>query len=255
MTFGPHGFFGYSPCAPLSPISASSPENRSLEGDNGKIMWWSTYEVDPPPSRNPLLTDIRSQLMERHGFWMSPHDSDGNRVFSSIIQLACGSVSSTTATISDKPILILPSYTTPHLPRWCTTSGKVFLLGDACHTMPPHSGQGVSCAIEDSLAIALLLGHFLSQRPTSTTTGELDLSDVLRNSAKAYEDIRKSRVESIVDRARKIGDFKRKQGKVQEWIRDWIMWVMCKLPESMMHDGLYGYNVGTEVEKYLGKII
>jgi hypothetical protein len=231
-------------------------------------MWWSTYEVDPPPSRNLPVKDIRRQLIERHGSWKSPYDSESDgQVFSSIIEFACGSDSDTN--FPDKHLLVLPTYTTPELPHWCSSSGKIVLLGDACHAMPPHSGQGVSCAVEDSLAIALLLEHFLSQRPTSPSTGSLDLGGALVNTAKAYEEIRMPRVRSILNWARKVGDQKRKMGKIQEWVRDWIMWIICmisclaflratyadglvvgKLPESIMHDGLFGYDVEAEVRRY-----
>ncbi|OBF20637.1 FAD-dependent monooxygenase [Mycobacterium sp. ACS4331] len=41
------------------------------------------------------------------------------------------------------------------LPRW--TTGRLALLGDAAHPMLPHLGQGANQAIEDALALAILL--------------------------------------------------------------------------------------------------
>jgi salicylate hydroxylase len=41
------------------------------------------------------------------------------------------------------------------LPRW--TNGRLTLLGDAAHPMLPHMGQGVNQAIEDAMALAVLL--------------------------------------------------------------------------------------------------
>ncbi|MBK8065578.1 MAG: FAD-dependent monooxygenase [Betaproteobacteria bacterium] len=38
------------------------------------------------------------------------------------------------------------------LPRW--TTGRVSLLGDACHSMVPYLGQGVNMAIEDGCVLA-----------------------------------------------------------------------------------------------------
>lgn len=41
------------------------------------------------------------------------------------------------------------------LPRW--TRGRLTLLGDAAHAMLPHMGQGANQAIEDGMALAVLL--------------------------------------------------------------------------------------------------
>jgi salicylate hydroxylase len=43
------------------------------------------------------------------------------------------------------------------LGRW--TSGRLTLLGDAAHPMLPHVGQGANQAIEDAVALAVLLSH------------------------------------------------------------------------------------------------
>ena len=41
------------------------------------------------------------------------------------------------------------------LPRW--THGRLTLLGDAAHPMLPHMGQGANQAVEDAMALAILL--------------------------------------------------------------------------------------------------
>merc|ERR1719512_77811 len=40
--------------------------------------------------------------------------------------------------------------------RW-TVSGKVVLIGDACHAMVPFFGQGCNCGFEDTLWLSRLL--------------------------------------------------------------------------------------------------
>jgi 2-polyprenyl-6-methoxyphenol hydroxylase-like FAD-dependent oxidoreductase len=221
MTFGPRGFFGYAP----STRSALEPS-----GDNGRkeIMWWSTYELPTPPERNMELTDIRKQLEDRHGSWTSPYDSRDTTIFQTIISTACGTETGDSSVIAaEKGVLVLPRYITPRLPRWCSSSGRIILLGDAAHAMPPDSGQGVSCAVEDALTIALLLKHYLGQWPTSTASGELDIAAVLKKTKQGYETLRMPRVHKILDRAKHTGNQKRESKWWEEKIRDWFIWIFC----------------------------
>ncbi|MDL5157901.1 FAD-dependent monooxygenase [Actinomycetospora termitidis] len=48
-----------------------------------------------------------------------------------------------------------PLLSQPHLTRW--TRGRVALIGDACHAMLPHHGQGANQSIEDAVVLAGLL--------------------------------------------------------------------------------------------------
>ena len=52
---------------------------------------------------------------------------------------------------------IWPFHTLPRLERWTSDSGRVVILGDAAHAIPPSAGQGVNQAFEDAYALALLL--------------------------------------------------------------------------------------------------
>jgi salicylate hydroxylase len=48
-----------------------------------------------------------------------------------------------------------PLLSQPPLTRW--TRGRVVLIGDACHAMLPHHGQGANQSIEDAVVLAGLL--------------------------------------------------------------------------------------------------
>lgn len=210
MTFGPHGFFGYSLCPTLANLETADPD----------IQWWSIYESATPPSRDEAHAAIHKQLLERHGRWKSPYDSPKNPVFESIINLGCGSVDNPDQ--RNDTLLVLPRYITPRIPQWCSPSGsgKILLLGDAAHAMPPDSGQGVSCAAEDAATIGLLLKYFHLKC-------ELGLADSLRKTAAAYEGVRMKRVWHILDVAKRSGNSKKKQSRLQEWIRDTVLWLIC----------------------------
>ena len=45
----------------------------------------------------------------------------------------------------------------PKLPSWTSATGRVVLVGDAAHAIPPSSGQGINQALEDVYALSLML--------------------------------------------------------------------------------------------------
>jgi 2-polyprenyl-6-methoxyphenol hydroxylase-like FAD-dependent oxidoreductase len=48
-------------------------------------------------------------------------------------------------------------HTVPKIDNWASKSGRVILLGDAAHAIPPSSGQGANQAFEDSYSLAVVL--------------------------------------------------------------------------------------------------
>lgn len=75
------------------------------------------------------------------------------------------------------------------LPTW--TNGRLTLLGDAAHPMLPHLGQGANQAMEDGMALAIILSQ----------TDNADVPAALV----AYEKLRRERVAEIVFGARQNG--------------------------------------------------
>lgn len=211
MTFGAQGFFGYSIASP------------NLDDEAATLMWWSTYEAADPPRPDAPLTEIHTQLIARHAAWKSPYDSPNTTVFKSIITLACQpEFSTSTGTAAENNILILPRYVLDPLPRWSSLSGtgRIILLGDAAHAMPPDAGQGVSCAAEDGVALALLLKHYYS-------TKRFHVKEALEQTATGYEEVRMGRVSKILEMAKRRGDNKKMKSWSQELLRDWMISLLC----------------------------
>ena len=71
------------------------------------------------------------------------------------------------------------------------TKGRLVLLGDAAHAMLPHLGQGANQAIEDGVAMAILLEGRTAR----------EIPDVLRQ----YEQLRRPRTDMIQAEARQNG--------------------------------------------------
>ncbi len=71
------------------------------------------------------------------------------------------------------------------------TQGRLALLGDAAHPMLPHLGQGANQAIEDGVALAVLLaGHGRASAPRAL---------------RSYEDLRRPRTAEVQQNARANG--------------------------------------------------
>ncbi|KAJ6591235.1 hypothetical protein DFH09DRAFT_1139071 [Mycena vulgaris] len=60
--------------------------------------------------------------------------------------------------------LIWPLFDRDPLDTWIHPSGKVALLGDACHPMLPYRAQGSAMAIEDAAVLGVLFSHITSRR-------------------------------------------------------------------------------------------
>jgi 6-hydroxynicotinate 3-monooxygenase len=77
-----------------------------------------------------------------------------------------------------------PLFTRPPLDRWY--EGRIVLLGDACHPMKPHMGQGANMAIEDGVVLARCLiacdGDAVASFPMYETTRFARASRVQRES-------------------------------------------------------------------------
>ncbi|KAK0464734.1 uncharacterized protein EV420DRAFT_1618490 [Desarmillaria tabescens] len=210
MTFSRNGFFGYALSLP-----ASTPVNQQ------QVMFWSTYEIDTPPSRDLPSEDIRAILIQKHDSWRSPYTG----AFRQIIDAAS---QPTTTDSRFTKWLVLPRYEIPHLPYWTSLHGtllgpatgaaRIILMGDAAHAASPDSGQGASMAFEDAQMLGLLLRHYLPH------------SDPLPKVAKAYEDMRIPRVGRILRIGRRQAEGKREISRFKAAVRDLFLWIMCTLP-------------------------
>jgi 2-polyprenyl-6-methoxyphenol hydroxylase-like FAD-dependent oxidoreductase len=237
MTFGAEGFFGYAPCNSDPSLGSPSLMSSQIKANKAlpygsKAMWWSTFSVDEPPkSTKPIDKEIiHAQLLERHSKWQDP-----------VIQkvLVDPAISVMTAT-----------FVTPKLSTW--TGDGIVLIGDAAHTLPSTSGQGVSQALEDAQALALLLSHYFRDPPTAERQQSPSSSSVktqIQAAITAFQSIRKPRVEHILDFSRRMSNRKKKMGPVGEWMTYFSMWALCTIFPGFMRRALGQWDVSAEIEK------
>jgi 2-polyprenyl-6-methoxyphenol hydroxylase-like FAD-dependent oxidoreductase len=110
------------------------------------------------------------------------------------------------------PAEIMPASAThalAHLPVW--HRGRMVVIGDAAHAPTPSSGQGASLAIEDAVVLAKCLRDLPHEQ-----------------AFRAYERLRRARVERIAKVAARINSSKA-AGPVARVVRDAVLPVIMKL--------------------------
>ena len=185
-------------------------------------------------------------MLARHRDWRSPYGSEAGTIYQQIINAGCRSENFTfdphtpgSSKIEDaRPgfdtqATVRFRYITPHFPSWSNATsetppngrGRIVLIGDAAHTVPPDSSQGASCVLEDVVPYSLLLSHYLSIAGTPSSDS---LGTPLERTARAYEELRKPRVHQIIDVAKRLRNAKRELGWFAQMVQDMSMWMFCK---------------------------
>lgn len=100
-------------------------------------------------------------------------------------------VSNAVSSILKNKINLWPFYVVPKLDTWVSKGGKVVIMGDAAHAIPPTAGQGVNQAFEDVYTFAGVIGALQKQ---STADSE-KRSDIL----KRWQAARQARIDKVLE--------------------------------------------------------
>lgn len=114
--------------------------------------------------------------------------------------------------LADMPIetlAIWPYYSVPRLEAWA--AGRVVVVGDAAHAIPPTAGQGASQALEDAVTFAALVGGFEG--------GEEGWAGVVGR----WQEYRQKRVDRVLALTMQLNNT-RLPAEEREKLRDGEMW-------------------------------
>ncbi|KIK60110.1 hypothetical protein GYMLUDRAFT_226184 [Collybiopsis luxurians FD-317 M1] len=228
-------------------LSLSSPPSDA----DPSVFWFTSIELSSPPARDTPPGDLKAILLGQYKDWKSPFDTPEQNLFAEVMSVSCSST-------RENSFLILPRWYTPPLPYFTSLHGlassssscgakgrgRIVLIGDAAHAMPPDAAQGVSLAVEDALVLALVLKHYLSTSKTE--------SEAIPQAAKSYEDIRLVRVNKILVNAKARQNRKKRATPIQQWVREKMVWMASFLPEWFMNDEIFAYDVEHQVATHLG---
>ena len=186
-TFTQNGLFGIGPCT----------------ADGDILFWFFSHEVAVP---------AKTYVTDREG-WEEHRKTEVEGFKTKLLEILkdirgewgswLKSVVRQTEAVGFYPVFRLPLGR-----KW--SRGRCLLLGDAAHAMQPHSGQGVSMALEDVFLLSRLL-----ETPTATLVGV----------AEKFDEIRRPRIEKFYKAAAKNGDGRRKSNPWVLWFRELVLWV------------------------------
>ena len=104
--------------------------------------------------------------------------------------------------IPNDQLHIWPFYQVPRLERWTSSRmpggfGRVAIVGDSAHALPPSSGQGVNQALEDVYLFALVLGRLLA-------SGRDASNEELERALFGWQSFRQARVDHVLELNRQM---------------------------------------------------
>ncbi|OAP60463.1 hypothetical protein AYL99_05465 [Fonsecaea erecta] len=125
----------------------------------------------------------------------------------------------------DKSSLTLwPYYKVPELSSWSSSSGRVLVIGDAAHAMPPTGGQGAAMAFEDALTLADTLALVDNKKEQEPAVNDQPREGP-RLLVQQWQTSRKDRVKKILAFTSKGGDMRKSSPSTfRQIIKEWLMW-------------------------------
>ncbi|KAF2102295.1 FAD/NAD(P)-binding domain-containing protein [Rhizodiscina lignyota] len=92
-------------------------------------------------------------------------------------------------------LAIWPFHAVPKINKWFSDAGRVVIMGDAAHAIPPTAGQGANQAFEDSYSLAFLI---------KSLSPDIDLTTALAN----WQHYRQSRVDQVLQLSDKMNNLR-----------------------------------------------
>lgn len=100
-------------------------------------------------------------------------------------------VSNAVSNIPKDKINLWPFYVVPKLDTWVSKGGKVVIMGDAAHAIPPTAGQGVNQAFEDVYTFAGVTGALEKKNDTDVARQRIAL--------KRWQAGRQARIDKVLE--------------------------------------------------------
>ncbi len=130
-------------------------------------------------------------------------------------------VQSALENIHTDSFIIWPFYIVPRIEKWISEAGRVIIMGDAAHAIPPTAGQGANQAFEDAYTLAMLLSKI---ETPSSGLGSKDIT--IEKAINFWQSMRQERVDQVIQLTSQLNNMrlptaeKEKLDKESVWHED-----------------------------------
>jgi 2-polyprenyl-6-methoxyphenol hydroxylase-like FAD-dependent oxidoreductase len=184
---------------------------------SGEIWWFA----NPPSPRELTRDELASMTTEQWKQRLVDLFRDDATPAVEIIRATTGELRASNA------------YDMPSVPMW--RRRPMVIIGDAAHAAQPSSGQGASMAIEDAVVLAACLRDLPNPE----------------QAFRAYEQLRRQRVERVVAQGAKSSSYKA-PGPLGRQLRDFLLPMMLKRQASVESQAwLFGYHIDWDAPVHL----
>lgn len=169
--------------------------NATIQSKPGAIFWIAEdptpdpvimigKQIQYPEQSRADLERLQSDPEQLKAFYTKDYEEYGPTA-RSIIDSVCS---------TPETLYIWPFMKMPKLEKWFSETGRVVLVGDGAHALPPSSGQGVNQALEDVYSLTVLLNSVVT-RQRSTTCSRIETLEALQ----FWQQMRQERIDAVVD--------------------------------------------------------
>lgn len=230
--------------------------NATIQSKPGAIFW-----IAEDPSSDPVimigkqipypersrsdLERLQSDPEQLMALYKRDYDEYGPTA-RSIIDGVCASPGT---------LYIWPFMKMPQLSKWYSDTGRVVLVGDGAHALPPSSGQGVNQALEDVYSLTLLLSSVAAKPALDEAGTRLEMLDALS----FWQRMRQDRIDAVFDwtlngsNVSRLPEVERKrliaEGKVRENQGDDMSWLYRPVLDEQIEAWINGRRERWNIHK------
>ncbi|EGP86316.1 uncharacterized protein MYCGRDRAFT_72725 [Zymoseptoria tritici IPO323] len=221
------------------------PKNATIQSKPGAIFWIAEdpageelmigKQVNFPEQSREELDRLQADPGRLTEFYLQDYNDYGPTA-KKIIDSVCA---------SKERLYAWPFMKMPKLPHWYSETGRIILVGDSVHALPPSSGQGVNQALEDVYSLTLLLAGSRDERGKETADSQR--ADHLA-ALTFWQRMRQVRIDAVFDwtvngsNVSRLPEAERQkimaEGKVKEAQGDDMGWLYRPVLDDAIHNWL-----------------